>query len=162
MTLNLRALTGAAALASVVLVSGCGSDGISVKTDDGTVRIDREDEGGVSIETEDGSATVGTDLAEDFPSDEVPLIEGTVISSASMASESTPGFSAVIETDAALNDARDAADKLLVDAGYKRVTEMSTSGNSFRGYQNSTWTLTVQVFETDGRSTVAYTVGRVS
>lgn len=126
------------AAASAVLLSlsvaGCGAaeDEIAEKlteeaveaAGDGT-EVDIEDDG-VTVTDENGDeASIGTEMPDSFPADDVPLVEGTVISATAVDGAS---YTVMLEVDGTPEEVQDEALGLLTDAGYTSGTEMNSEG----------------------------------
>jgi len=115
-------------------VAGCGAaeDEIAEKlteeaveaAGDGT-EVDIEDDG-VTVTDENGDeASIGTEMPDSFPVDDVPLVEGTVISATAVDGAS---YTVMLEVDGTPEEVQDEALGLLTDAGYTSGTEMNSEG----------------------------------
>ena len=159
-----RAALGAAtAVFSLALVTGCGSDEIAERATeralegaaDGSADVDLDDDGGIKVETDEGSLSVGQDLPDDFPVDEVPLPEGDVLSGMSMAGQ---GWTVSMAVPGAADEVAPQVRSMLESAGYE--IEASTEAGEMTIYTatDDTYALTVSV-AADGETTnVGYTV----
>lgn len=96
----------------------------------GDVDIDLEGDGGLKVENEDGSFEVGasSELPDDFPVDQVPLIEGELITTARMADGDTVGWSANFQVPAQASDAFAGALAALESAGYEASQTSQSEG----------------------------------
>ena len=87
--------------------------------------VDLEDEG-VTITDENGDqASIGTSLPEDFPVDDVPLIDGTILSATAVDGAS---FMVMLEVEGTPEELHQEALGMLTDAGYESGTEMNAEG----------------------------------
>jgi hypothetical protein len=127
-------VTSASALLLTFTVAGCGAaeDELAEKiteeaveaAGDGT-EVDIEEDG-VTVTDENGDqASIGTEMPDDFPVDDVPLVEGTVVSASSVDGAS---FTLMLEVEGDPETAHEEAVTLLTDAGYTSGTEMNSEG----------------------------------
>lgn len=167
------ALGGMFALA----LTGCGGvevDGVSVdkdgdkvtvKTDEGEATIDVNGEDGeFSVESEDGSFAGGSELPDDFPSDEVPLVDGTVLSGFSSSSDGTEGYSVAMTADgSSASEVGEEAIAKLTAAGFEKTSEFKSGETEVYALTSDAWEVSVQVAGADdGEVTITYTVGTTS
>ena len=159
-----RAALGAAtAVFSLALVTGCGAEKIAEKATEkalegaaqGSADIDLDEDGGMKIETDEGSLSVGQGLPEDFPSDDVPLPEGEVLSGMSMSGE---GWSVSLAVDGAADDVVSQVSSMLDSAGYKTEATTQTGGMTILTTTNDTYAVTAAVIDDSGATNVSYTV----
>lgn len=159
-----RAALGAAtAVFSLGLVTGCGADKIAEKATEkalegaaqGSADVDLDDDGGIKIETEDGALTVGQGLPEDFPTEEVPLPEGEVLSGMSMAGQ---GWTVSLAVDGAPDQVAPEVRALLESGGYEIESSTEAGAMTILQATNDTYVLTVSVGEDNGGTNVGYTV----
>lgn len=109
------------------------------------------DDDEVTIEGEDGTYTVGSKLPDDFPTDDVPLVDGDVVSAQSIAGSS---FTVIIATDSSAEAAIDDAVGLLEDEGFA-VTEDSPMASA-GGAELSDGSYLVKLLATEG--TINYVI----
>lgn len=151
----------AAAVAGLALLvpAACGSDGSTVSTPGGDVRIDRDDDT-VTLEDEDGNGfTTSVELPDGFPADEVPLLDGEIVQGIAVDQPDGAGFSVSMEVDSPVAKAYDDAKALLEDAGYTAALDSTGQGFATGGFDDGTWSVLVNVGEIDDHSSVTYTVG---
>jgi len=154
-----------ALLLSVAAV-GCGlaEDAVKNKAEEAAksegvdLNLDDLEEGKVDIDTTDGGATVGK-LPKDFPTDEVPVVDGEVLGGTS--TKNPPTWNATIEVGEAGGDktaAFDAAEAKLVDAGLETVTPKVDNGTGIFGeYTSDAYLVHLSVTDSNG-IVVTYTV----
>lgn len=145
----------AAAAATLALATGCGGGGVTVPTGEGKVKLNKDGDT-YRVETENGSFVAGAELPDGFPED-VPLVEGTVLSGSALDSPDGKGFTVAVET---AGDAASVADEVkagFAGAGYKTVNDSSAGGTAILGFESAAWTVVVGVNPGD-RVTVSYTV----
>lgn len=157
---RIPAALGSALLSIAVLTAGCGSDDLEIQTDDGSVKVSRDGED-ITIEGEDGSAVIGgASLPEDYPRDEVPIIDGKITAGVSV-DQGTRGWSVTLEVkgDAAAVEA-DAA-KLLTDKGFTRSVTSNAGGLRYSSFESPTYRVLFNLMG-DGNPYIAtYTVEKV-
>ena len=124
----------ASAIAFTLAVTGCGAAEDEVaeqlteeaieQAGDGTeVDIEGED---VTLTDENGdTSSIGTDLPDDFPVDDVPLLDGTIVSATGVAGES---YMVMMDVDGEPGALHEEAVGMLTDAGYTNDTEMTDDG----------------------------------
>lgn len=123
-----------------------GTDGVSVDTADGEVRI----------EAEDGSVTGGTGtLPTGFPGDAVPIVDGDVQSGMAVDQADQKGWSVVLLVD---EPDHAAAVALLADAGFTAQGEFSAGGTESTQLRSADWEVLVATATAGGTATVSYTV----
>lgn len=155
-----RLLAAAAAAATALaLTAGCGSDSTSIPSSDGNVKVDKDGDS-YKVETEDGSFAAGTELPDGFPED-VPLIEGRVLSGSALDSEEGKGFTVALEAAGEVADVADKVKSAFTQAGYKTVSDSSAGGSAILGFESAAWTVVVGVNLGDP-ATVSYTVARTT
>lgn len=152
---RIRTVTRTAAHAVVALtfvgVAGCGAeiDGAKFSKDGDSFKI----------ETDQGSIESSASLPKDFPSDEVPLLEGTVLNASSLDTEDARGYTVTMTHEAgSLSELADQASALLEDAGYTDAGTMDSGDLIIRSYENAAWTVSLTVTVSDNDPVVSYTV----
>jgi hypothetical protein len=162
-----RAALGAAttvlSLFALTLLTACGADEIAERATEkaleraaeGSADVDLDDDGGIKIKTEDGELAVGQGLPEDFPTGEVPLPEGEVVSGMSMAGQ---GWTVSIAVDGAPDQVASQVRSLLVAGGYQIEASTEAGATTILTATDDTYALTVSVTEDNGDTNVGYTV----
>jgi hypothetical protein len=157
----------APALAFTLLLSGCGAgDEIGERLTEeaveeaagGDADVDIDEEG-LTVTDENGDSTsIGTDLPEDFPVDDVPLMEGTVLAATAVDGAS---YTVTLEVEGAPEEVHEQALAMLTDAGYTRDSDSEMNAEGFY-----TSTLAKEGFEVSltsmdnaGTTNVQYIVG---
>lgn len=120
--------------------------------EDVDVDVDGDD---ITIENSDGTVSMGGDLPEGFPEDDIPLVEGDVL--LAMGGEGQ-GWQVSIAVDAGADDAMAEARGLLEGAGFTVDEEavmgdMTTATFSADGYN-----VYLTAAEADGQTTVIYAI----
>lgn len=140
-------------------LTACGGDSISIPDGQGgSVSIDKSGDDEFTLENDEGTVTSGTKLPDDFPSDEVPLVEGTLISAVSVNQDDGRGFSAVIQTSKSADEAFTEAVALLTDAGYESSAQFAASGSNLAGLEGPVYTVLVQQVDQGDGATISYTI----
>ncbi len=150
-----------AALLLVPALVACGGEELSERAvedamedaaGDAGTDVDVDIEGDeVTIEGEDGTFTVGDKLPDDFPSDDIALVDGDIVSSQSMDGAS---FTVIIATGSSAEDAVADAVGKLEDKGFSVIEDspMASAG----GAELSNDTYLVKVLATEG--TINYVI----
>ncbi|EFQ81910.1 hypothetical protein HMPREF0063_12922 [Aeromicrobium marinum DSM 15272] len=162
MTLIRPSGTVAVLLTALLALGACGTDSITIPDGTGgSVSVDTDD-GDFSVETDEGSVVGGTDLPDDFPTDEVPLIDGTITSGTSVndAAAGANGFTVSVQVDRSVADAADEAGELLLGAGFTSGGTMSSGDFSQGSYVGEKWQVVVSASPdfVDGKAVVTYIV----
>ena len=157
-------------LAGAMLLTGCGGG------DDGTAEASGNGNGsGSGSSSSDGSSSGdeptsndsgdGADqpqvemgsLPDDFPSDDVPLADGQVITAVG-----TPGvnggFAATLKVDGSFEDAFDEALKKLEGAGFTVESNDSIGGYKASRLTSDEYLVVVSGGESDGQAALIYTI----
>lgn len=151
------------AVSALLLTSACGGDDVSIKTPDGSVKLDK-DGSEFSAEGANGEKVEGgTSLPDDFP--DIPLVEGRILQGAKMSDGEQLGFTANIEVDGSVDAiAKDAADRL-VAAGFASEGYQGSAGAvSMATFANEEWQVLLTVSESaeEGKAYANYTVAPVT
>lgn len=147
-------------LSVAVLTAGCGSDDVEVKTDDGSVKVSRDGEE-VTIEGQDGQAVVGGgSLPEDYPKDDVPVVDGKVTSGVSV-DQGTRGWSVTLEVDGDPSAVESEAKQLLTAKGFKHTMTSNAGGVRYTAFENSTYRVLLNGVGDAAPYIVTYTVEKV-
>ena len=154
-------VVGAAAL--TFAVSGCGAeDELAEKLTEEAVEgaaggdVDIEEDG-VTITGEDGEeATIGTKLPDDFPVDDVPLMEGTVLSATAVDGAT---YMVMLEVEGTPEEAQEEALGMLTDAGFTSNSETSTEGFFTADLTKDGYQVGLSSFDNVGATNLQYVVG---
>lgn len=157
-------LAGVLLVGALLATSACGGDGTSIKTPDGTVKVDK-DGSDFSLEGPDGTKVEGgTDLPDDFP-EEVRLVEGRIIQAIKAGDANGGGFSVSVEVDGEISTVGADAVAKLTDAGFEESGyQASTAEMMTESLSSSEWQVLVSVSASgdDGKVFVNYTVAPAS
>lgn len=147
----------ASAVLAVLVLSGCSTDDLVERAAERSVEeagggdadIDLDlDSGDVSVSTDEGSFSSGSSLPDDFPTDEVPLVDGTILQAARSDTPEGMGYVVLVEVDGSLDDVLGQAEELLVGAGFEQdPSTVEMQGMSFLQYLKEPYTVTVQAAE---------------
>lgn len=165
MRTTLRALAATATTALLLSTTACGGDEVAERAteeaieqlaEEEGVEVDVDQDGGeISVETEDGTITSGQGLPDGFPSDEVPLVDGTVVSGVGATGGPDEGFVVTLESDASAADAYADAAALLEGAGFSTDMEM---GPTQGGWSSEAWSVFLAADDSAGTTTITYAV----
>lgn len=158
-----RSALAAGALTPLLLLAGCGSDDVAEKVAEealeeaagGSADVDVDDDGLTVTDDEGNTSTIGTDLPDDFPVDDVPLLEGEVLSATAVEGKS---FMVMIQVDGAAEAAQDDAVALLTDAGYDGESESMAEGFYTAQLTKPGFEVGVNTVEAEGAAQVQYVV----
>ncbi|UFU06760.1 hypothetical protein [Ruania halotolerans] len=123
------------------------------------VDLDSED-GGFVVESDEGSFSVGGDLPDSFPGEDIPLIDGEILSASAMQSDGASGWAVQIQATGA--DAFERAQQALEGAGFGESGEsfsMSSGDLEMVGLDNGHWQVLLASIE--GEGVVSYTVNEM-
>lgn len=152
----------AAAVAGIALLvpAACGSDGVTVPTSEGDVKIDQDD-GTVSLDDGEGNSfSSSAELPDGFPEDDVPLVDGEIVQGLAVDQGGDAGYSVSMEVDGSVAEVYDEVKALLEDAGFTSSLDSSGQGFATAAYDDGTWTVLVNVGEIGDTSSVTYTVAK--
>lgn len=172
---RIAAATGLILLAALPL-GGCGGDGSPSVKDvldiaDGEGSIDTDGDGeddlalerdgeDVKIESGDGSIAIGEELPEDFPVDDVPLVEGRVVQGTTYAAGDSVGWTVGVVHDDAVPATLDRVAGDLTGAGFEELSRFSAEDGAVLGVTKDSYTVQVSFGVQDDGTLVAYTVAR--
>lgn len=149
-------------LGPALLLGGCGSDEDRAEDaieeaaqdagEDVEVDVDGDD---ITIENSDGTVSMGGDLPEDFPVDEIPVVEGDVQLAMGVAEE---GWQISIYVDAAAEDAVSEASTLLEDAGFSLDEEATMGDVSTRTLSSDAYNVFLTATAAGDQTTVLYSI----
>ncbi len=165
-----RAATTSAAVALAFLgfgLAGCGGgDGeTTIVTDDGTVKVDQnQDEGKIKIESSDGSMTItgegGGELPEGWPS-EVQVPEGGSVTAAMALTGEDQGWTASLTyADKSSKDLAAEVKSNLESAGFTLQGEFTTGDGAMGTYSGNGYAVTAMAGQEDEGATLVMTVAK--
>ena len=155
---SIRPLAVAAAVAALSLTAaGCGGDSVTIPTGEGNIQVDKDGDT-FKVETKDGTVESGSKLPDNFP-DDVPLVDGDLISAAAISASGDDGFVVSLECDASAAEVSAQATEQFTAAGYKEVTRMSAGTSSILGFESARWTIALSISESEP-ATASYTVAK--
>ena len=158
---------GAAAplLALTLAVSGCGAgdeigEQLTEKAIEGAAEGDADvdiEEDGLTVTDENGDSTsIGTDLPDDFPVDDVPLVDGTVVSATAVDGAS---YMVMLTVEGAPEDVQEEALGKLTDAGYSSESQMNSEGFFSSTVTKEGFEVSVTSVDDAGNTSLQYVVG---
>lgn len=150
-----RTAAQAAAVLALLAVTGCGAeiDGAKISKDGESFKI----------ETENGSVESSASLPKDFPSEEIPLVEGSILSTSSLDTEEARGYTVTMtHPSGSLTELADEASALLESAGYTDSGTMETGELIIRSFDNDAWTVSLTVTVSDNDNVISYTIAEKS
>lgn len=128
-------ISGVSAIAFALVLSGCGAaeDELAERATEEAMEaagdgseVDIEDDELTVTDGDGNTTTLGsTELPDDFPADEVPLVDGTIVSASAVDGAS---FTVMLEVEGDPEAVQEEAVGLLTDAGYTNGTEMNSEG----------------------------------
>lgn len=152
--------TLAGTLVSALLLTGCGSAGISLPTSDGDVSVAR-DGSEVRIQSDEGSFVAGSDaLPEGFPEAEVPVVDGQIISSMRLDEGSTSAWSVTVLT-APGTDPVPRATSALEASGFTTGSSQDLPGMRVVELTNDVYRVVLGTIDQGDQVAVQYTVHAV-
>ena len=165
-----RAATTSAAVALAFLgfgLAGCGGgDGeTTIVTDDGTVKVDQnQDEGKIEIESSEGSMTItgegGGELPEGWPS-EIQVPEGGSVTAALALTGEDQGWTASLTyADKSSKDLAAEVKSNLESAGFILEGEFTSGEGAMGTYSGNGYAVTAMVGEEDEGATLVMTVAK--
>lgn len=150
------------------LLTGCGGDdnsGNQAGDNSGDVDVDHDPGSGeLTVSSSEGTYTVGDHLPAGFPVDDIPVIDGRVVSAVADADTGggKGGFVVMMQADTDSDTAMADALGLLTDAGFVAVAGSPTEGTGMLGARQLTlapYTVLLTVIPADAEtSTVQYIV----
>ncbi len=128
-------VSGVSAVAFALALSGCGAaeDELAERATEEAMEaagdgaeVDIEDDE-ITVSDGEGNTTTlgGTELPDDFPVDQVPLVDGTIVSATGVDGAS---FTVMLEVEGDPEAVQEEAIGMLTDAGYTNGTEMNSEG----------------------------------
>lgn len=170
----------AAALGTILLValplSGCGGgdspslrDALDIADGEGSIDTDGDgkddlsvdrDGDEVKVESSDGSLSVGDELPADFPTDDVPLIEGTIQQGTTYSAGESVGWSVGVLHDAPVPATLERVAAEFTDAGFEELNRFSADDGAVLGVMREDYTVQVSFADQDDGTLVVYTVAR--
>ena len=159
MTTKVRNVVVVALLAAGLGLTGCGSDSKTVKTADGSKVTVKKDGEGLTVKNDQGEFSVGQGLPDGFPKDEVPLVDGKVLSASKGADGTRFVWSVLIQVDSSVDDAAASAKSKLEGAGFTAGENSMTMGEmSVNEYNSSKYKVSVTVVKNDEGTVVTYAI----
>ncbi len=162
------ALLVALLLGAALVTAGCGADEITDQATEKAIEKQLEDATGddvdididddkVKVETSDGTFEAGTgDLPEDYPSSDVPVVDGEVLYAVS---DGAGGFSVAVQYDGSADDAYAAAEQALTGAGLSNSDLIDTlEGSNSGAFEGNGYDVLVSVIDSGGQPAVNYIV----
>lgn len=157
MATTVRNLVTVVLLVGGLGLAGCGSDEKTISINGDKVSVDN-DGGGVKIETDDGTATFGSgSLPEDFPEDDVPIIDGTIAGGGKNTADGETMWSLILQTDGEVGSVLADVTGKLEGAGYTSESSGNYGGNAAAQFTGK-YAVGVSVTGADGQIAVTYVV----
>lgn len=159
-----RAAAGFACIA--VLATGCSTEslleeGVERAIEEGAsgdADVEFDSDGSISVENEDGSFQVGGgDLPEGFP-DDVPLVEGEVLTSSRFVEGEETAWSVTLVVEGAASSAFAAAHDELTSAGYDESQSVDSGSIRSATLDNGDFRVNLTALEGPDGATLSYTV----
>ena len=117
------------------------------------------DAGEFKVETDEGTFSSGGSLPDDFPSDEVPLLDGEVLQAASSTQAGSAGYVVIVVVDEGVEEAVEAANQRLLDAGFAPDTDLAgIEGLSVKTLSKAPYTVLLSAYDTGDGTAVNYTI----
>ena len=155
-----RSTIVAATLASAVLLTGCGSPGITLPTSEGGVSVSG-DGSSVQVESDAGSFSAGSGaLPDGFPEAEIPVLDGEIISSMRLDEGSTSAWSVTVLTPAG-SDPMSRATSALEAAGFSTGSSQDLPGMSVVELTTDVYRVVLGTIDQGDQMAVQYTVHTV-
>lgn len=120
--------------------------------EDVDVDVDGDD---ITIENSDGTVSMGGDLPEGFPEDDIPLVDGDVL--LAMGGEGQ-GWQVSIAVDAGAEDAMAEARGLLEGAGFTVDEEAVMGDMTTATFSSDGYNVYLTAAEAEGQTTVIYSI----
>ncbi|MFD0806391.1 hypothetical protein ACFQ0K_09870 [Nocardioides caeni] len=164
-----RTFAAGAAVTGMLLVTACSAEDIAEKATEKVVEDQLGDGADVDVDTDNGEVRIddgdgnsyvsGDQLPDDFP-DEIPLVDGTILSGVAVDEAGGRGWSVAVQVDTDAQGAVEEAARLLEEAGFELVTEIQ-AGVPGAQLTNDTWGVVIAAYEDTSTDTavVGYTVG---
>lgn len=150
----------AATLASAVLLTGCGSPGITLPTSEGGVSVSG-DGSQVQVESDAGSFSAGSGaLPDGFPEAEIPVLDGEIVSSMYIDEGTASAWSVTVLAPAG-GDPMAEARSALEAAGFSAGTSGDMFGMKVVELTNGTYRVVLSVVDQDDQVAVQYGVNAV-
>lgn len=141
-------------------VAACGSDDVTIPTDQGDVSVSK-DGSKIDIESEDGSVKGGSGkLPAGFPADEVPLVDGEILTAIAVDQTGGGGWSISILADGGAEGRHSEAISLLKAAGFEADAEQTVTGTAMTILVADDYRVLLGSTPQDGQTLMQYTVER--
>lgn len=140
--------------------SGSPSTALPSRTETPVVKVD-EDDGSITVTNSDGSATVGKGLPDGFPTDAIPLVEGTLVGSTTGDSGGPYAWTVLLQVGTGSPTSVMAEVKrALTGAGFRVTPGMAIPEMSTAVFKNAAYEVGVNAVRAEGKVTVTYVVKR--
>jgi hypothetical protein len=150
-------------LGAALALGGCGGsdeeraeDAIEEAAEEAGEDVDVDVDGDdITIENSDGTVSMGGDLPEGFPEDDIPLVEGEVL--LAMGGEGQ-GWQVSLAVDSSAEDAMAEARGLLEGAGFSVDEEAVMGEMSTATFSSDAYNVYVTAAEADGQTSLIYAI----
>ena len=150
-------------LGAALALGGCGGsdeeraeDAIEEAAEEAGEDVDVDVDGDdITIENSDGTVSMGGDLPEGFPEDDIPLVEGDVL--LAMGGEGQ-GWQVSLAVDSSAEDAMAEARGLLEGAGFSVDEEAVMGEMSTATLSSDAYNIYVTAAEADGQTSLIYAI----
>lgn len=150
-------------LGAALALGGCGGsdeeraeDAIEEAAEEAGEDVDVDVDGDdITIENSDGTVSMGGDLPEGFPEDDIPLVEGDVL--LAMGGEGQ-GWQVSLAVDSSAEDAMAEARGLLEGAGFSVDEEAVMGEMSTATFSSDAYNVYVTAAEADGETSLIYAI----
>lgn len=150
-------------LGAALALGGCGGsdeeraeDAIEEAAEEAGEDVDVDVDGDdITIENSDGTVSMGGDLPEGFPEDDIPLVEGDVL--LAMGGEGQ-GWQVSLAVDSSAEDAMAEARGLLEGAGFSVDEEAVMGEMSTATFSSDAYNIYVTAAEADGQTSLIYAI----
>jgi hypothetical protein len=154
---RVRVIAGAAVLLTgLTALTACGDDGTTVASDNGsTVKVDKDK---ITVESSAGTATMGKDLPEGFPTADVPLLDETVVSATKGTAGGPFAWSVVMQSSRSVDDLSAEVRKDYAAWKSDKGTGTSLGDVSILHFVDSAYEVGVTIARTGSNVTITYVV----
>jgi hypothetical protein len=154
---RVRVVAGSAALlAGLGALTACGDDGTTVAAGDGgTVKVDKDK---LTVESSEGTATIGKDLPDGFPIDDIPLVDESVVAGTKGTAGGPFAWSVVMQSSRSVDDLSAEVQKDYASWKSDKGTGTSLGDVSILHFVDSAYEVGVTIARTGGNVTITYVV----
>jgi len=146
------------AVAALVAATGCGAE---IPGTDGA-KISKDGDS-FKVETDQGSMESSASIPDDFPEDEVPLLDGKILNATSFNTDAERGYTIAMQVDGlSIQDAADQGAALLEEAGFVAEGSFDAGEMKLTTFNTDTWVVSLSASTGEDAVTVSYTVGEKS